>query len=205
MLPDFLNEKYEILKDDIKTRLIEFENVSKDEYFYELCFCICTPQSRAESAFKVQQKLKSLNFYENDIDPTPILFDKTHYIRFHNQKAKRLIKIKEQYPEILEILKSEISDIEKRFWLRNNINGMGLKESAHYLRNIGYKNLCILDRHILKHLVHCGIYNEIPNISSDKKYLEVEDKFRDFADNIGIPLDELDLLFWSYETGEILK
>jgi thermostable 8-oxoguanine DNA glycosylase len=35
--------------------------------------------------------------------------------------------------------------------------------------------------------------------------LELENQFHRFADTVGIPLDELDLLFWSMETGEILK
>lgn len=205
MLPDFLQEKYNFLKDDIKQRLIDFENISENDYFYELCFCICTPQSKAENALKVQQILMEKNFLNNDFDATPILFDKSHYIRFHNRKAKRLNLLKKNYDNILSILNSNISDSDKRIWLRNNVNGFGLKESAHFLRNIGYKNQGILDRHILKHLVYCGLYDDIPKISNDKTYLKVEDKFMKFAKNINIPMDELDLLFWSYEAGKILK
>jgi thermostable 8-oxoguanine DNA glycosylase len=35
--------------------------------------------------------------------------------------------------------------------------------------------------------------------------MAIEEKFRRFAGEIDIPMDELDLLFWSRETGEILK
>ncbi len=204
-LPEKIQSGYDRDKEAIRKRLEEFAAVPEDQYFYELCFCICTPQSKAAHAWQVQDKLQNRNFYDHPFDPVDILNDKSHYIRFHNQKAKRLLIIREQWPEIKAVLDSNKSDIEKRFWLFDNVNGMGLKESAHYLRNIGYRDLGILDRHILKHLVTCNVYPEIPNISGKKRYLEVEAKFQEFAREINIPMDELDLLFWSYEAGEILK
>lgn len=205
MLPDFLLEKYNELYNEIIQRLKDFANVESEKYFYELCYCICTPQSKAENALIVQEKLEELDFLNNDIDPTPILFEKSNYIRFHNQKAKRLLILKEQYDEIDEILRTDLKPYDKRLWLRKNVNGFGMKESAHFLRNIGYRNLAILDRHILKHLHYCGLFDEIPKISGDKQYMEIENIFFEFSEQIKIPLDELDLLFWSYETGKIIK
>ena len=204
-LPENIEKKYTELQDDIKQRLIEFKNVPKNKYFYELCFCICTPQSKARSAFMVQQKLEEIDFFNNELDPTDILRTPENYIRFHNQKSKRLIRIKDQWQEINSILESAIDPKEKRNWLSKNVNGIGMKESAHYLRNIGYRGLGILDRHILKHLVLCEAYKKIPNISTEKRYNLVENKFRKLSKEIGIDMDELDLLFWSYEAGEILK
>lgn len=204
-LPEIFKEKYKFLKPSIKQRLEDFKNVQSDKYFYELCFCICTPQSRASSAFAVQNELERLEFLNNDLDPTPILRNKDNYIRFHNQKSNRLLIIKEQWLEIKAILDSEISGQDKREWMNNNVNGIGRKESAHYLRNIGYTDLAILDRHILKHLVTCGVFSEIPNISTKSRYDEVSQKFLEYSKNVGIPMDELDLLFWAEEAGEILK
>lgn len=204
-LPKELIEKYNLLKNDIHAKLIEFSKVPEDEWFYELCFCICTPQSKAESAFQVQLKLKEMNFLDTQIDPTALLRTPTIYIRFHNQKSKRLQEARENWQEILKILKSNITPEEKRNWLYENVKGIGMKESAHFLRNIGYKELGILDRHILKHLVLCGVFSELPKISSKKSYSAVETKFKEFAHKVKIPMDELDLLFWSYEAGIILK
>ena len=93
----------------------------------------------------------------------------------------------------------------KSSWCSKNIRGIGLKESSHFLRNIGYRNLAILDRHILKHLNSCGVIEKTIKISNEKQYFEIEKKFRLFSELINIPMDELDLLFWSMETGEILK
>jgi N-glycosylase/DNA lyase len=93
----------------------------------------------------------------------------------------------------------------KREWLVSELKGFGMKEASHYLRNTGHRGLAILDRHILKHLVNCNLFSEIPKISPIKSYLEVESKFIKFSELVEIPVDELDLLFWSYEAGEIIK
>ena len=93
-----------------------------------------------------------------------------------------------------------------REFLVNNVKGFGMKEASHFMRNIGLgKDLAILDRHILKNLKLYGVVDEIPNSLTQKKYLNIEAKFREFSEKIQIPMDELDLLFWSEETGEIFK
>ena len=66
-------------------------------------------------------------------------------------------------------------------------------------------NLAILDRHILKNLVVLGVIKEIPKSLTEKKYLEIEGKFEEFSKKINISMDELDLLFWSAEAGEVFK
>ena len=204
-LSEELIAHYEHAKEEIKARLLSFKSVKPEEYFYELCYCLCTPQSKAASAMQVQEKLKQLDFYSAKFDPTEILQDRSHYIRFHNQKAQRLLDAIEIFPTVLQILNSDVSASAKRSELNAIIKGMGMKECSHYLRNIGETGLAILDRHILKHLVKAGLYSELPNIQSVNNYLKVEAKFIEFANNIQIPMDELDLLFWSYENGRILK
>ena len=82
---------------------------------------------------------------------------------------------------------------------------MGWKEASHFLRNIGNRDLAILDRHILKNLVRTGALERLPKSLTPKTYLAIEEKFAAFSKRVNIPMDELDLLFWSMETGEILK
>jgi len=204
-LPTYIAARYDELKDKIQERLSEFSSVPQSEYFYELCFCLCTPQSKAENANKVIEILKKKDFLHRPFNPAGILRQPEHYIRFHNTKAARLLQAREYYDMVINILERDISPIEKRSWLVDNIKGMGMKEASHFLRNIGYRGLAILDRHILKHLVHCNLYKEVPKVTSAKQYLEVEAIFLNFAASVSIPIDELDLLFWSYETGIILK
>ena len=90
-------------------------------------------------------------------------------------------------------------------WLIHNVRGLGWKEASHFLRNIGYRNLAILDRHILKNLKHHNVFRTTPKTLTPKKYRAIEKGFASFANAVGISMDELDLLFWSNETGEILK
>jgi len=93
-----------------------------------------------------------------------------------------------------------------RGWMVENIKGMGYKEASHFLRNIGFgKDIAILDRHILKNLKDLGVISEIPDTLTEKKYFEIEGKMRDFSERAGIPLEALDLLFWSMQTGHIFK
>jgi N-glycosylase/DNA lyase len=83
---------------------------------------------------------------------------------------------------------------------------MGYKEAGHFLRNIGKSDnkIAILDRHILRNLKELGVIKS-EELKGKDSYFEVERKFIDFSDKIGIPIDELDLLFWSRENGEVFK
>ena len=93
-----------------------------------------------------------------------------------------------------------------REWLVSNLKGIGYKEASHFLRNIGMgKNIAILDRHILKNLQKHGAIKEIPKSLTPKKYVEIENQMRDFSRKVKIPMEEIDLLFWSEETGEVFK
>jgi N-glycosylase/DNA lyase len=205
MLPKELQEKYIAIKPQIDARLADFAAVKPEDYFYELCFCICTPQSKAKSALQVQHKLQARDFQNKPFDASDILSTPEHYIRFHNQKAKRLIEMQENYDFIFQMLMSDIPNEDKRMWLNTNVKGIGMKEAGHFLRNIGYRDLAILDRHILRNLALCGGIDEVPQMGSIKKYLEIEIKFKAFADKVSIPIDELDLLFWFDNAGEIIK
>ncbi len=193
--------RYHKQKQAIQQRLKEFSSIPESEYFYELCFCLLTPASSAKVCDAAIQSLKKAQFHKRDIDPFPYI----RLVRFNRTKAKRLLKMKKQFPQIFKQLNQEKNTVALRFWLYKNVEGLGLKESAHFLRNIGHRNLGILDRHILKHLHHNNIIPELPKSLTEKRYLDIEQKFRKFSEQVNIPMDELDLLFWSMETGEIFK
>lgn len=42
-------------------------------------------------------------------------------------------------------------------------------------------------------------------IYQEKKYLEIEEKMREFSVAIDIPMPHLDLLLWYKEAGEVFK
>jgi N-glycosylase/DNA lyase len=197
----------------IRARLDDFARVPAGNYFYELAYCILTPQSSAVHAEKVVRALQEVSFRERGENPAALLRQKDQYIRFHNTKAGRLLAIRDLYPLVeRELLHSKtIPDFARRDtsrlreWLVANVKGLGWKEASHFLRNIGYRNLAILDRHILRNLRRHGVLRSLPKSLTPKRYLAIEQHVAQFSAAVGITVDELDLLFWSRETGEILK
>ncbi len=196
---------YQAAKSEIQARLSEFKRVPKAEYFYELCFCICTPQSKARHAFIVVEMLKERDFFTHPFDPLEIVGNRENYIRFHNQKSLNLLKLQENWQEIEQEISANVSVETKRDRLADKVRGIGMKEAAHFLRNIGEYGVAILDRHILKHLTELNVIEEYPAGMNRKQYLEIEAQWKEFCRKTAIPMEEMDLLFWSMETGEILK
>ena len=189
----------------IKSRLEEFSAINGDDIFYEMCFCLLTPQSNGKRCDEIVQVLREKDFMNKEFP----LYSHLKKTRFYKNKSKYLNLMKENYT----LLKNKYA-LDKKFQdeaptlreqLVRNVKGFGYKEASHFLRNIGYRNLAILDRHILKNLHACGVIQELPKSPTPKQYLEIEEKFKQFARKIKIPMDELDLLFWSMETGEVFK
>ena len=73
------------------------------------------------------------------------------------------------------------------------------------MRNVGYTNLAILDRHILNLMVENGYIENKPKSLNKKTYLEIEEKFNEIARELGMSSAELDLYMWYMKTGEVLK
>ena len=196
-----LQKTYQLKKQEISKRLNDFKALNKSQYFSELMFCLLTPQSKAKSCWEAIQEINLLKKFDKE-QIRNILSKKT---RFHNNKTNYLMLAKEQWPQIESQL-SNTNRKELRNWLTQNIKGIGLKESAHFLRNIGKSNnqISILDRHILRNLESIGLIGD-QKIKSPKHYLEIENSFLNLAKKLNIPADHLDLILWSNETGEVFK
>ena len=98
-LPDELQQLYSEQQAAIRHRLEEFSNISRSSWFYELCFCLCTPQSSAVHALQVQRVLEQEHFLMRGHDVLHVLRDPETYIRFHNTKHKRLHDARENTPQ----------------------------------------------------------------------------------------------------------
>jgi len=199
-------------RDAIQTRLNEFRQVLKhddDDVFAELCFCLLTPQSSAKTCWAAVSRLKErsllLKGEANEIQP------QLNDVRFGDSKAKYIIEARATFTKDGKLfLKSHLSSFanpfELREWMVENVKGLGYKEASHFLRNVGLgEEFAILDRHILRNLKRLDVITEVPVSITKKRYLEIEEKLRRFSREIGIPLADLDLLFWSRETGWIFK
>jgi len=211
MICDLVSE-HNKKKRSIKRRLKEFRSVwngSDKRVFSELCFCICTPQSKALYCDKAVSGLeKSGILFKGDLRQIKAGL---RAIRFPNNKARYIIKARELFSgqdRAIRIKdKIDVDNIPKtRKWLAQHVAGIGFKEASHFLRNIGFgKDIAILDVHILRNLKRYGIIKEIPLSITKTTYLNIENKMRAFSQRIKVPLEELDLLFWSIETGFIFK
>lgn len=189
----------------IRQRLAEFASVNPREYYWELAYCLLTPQSSAMHAAHAVKVLQMAEASGSPLNTAAVLRNRRWYIRFHNTKARRLQEARAAFPEIARRLSSGMPSPQMREWLVGHVQGLGWKEASHFLRNIGHRNLAILDRHILKNLHYHGIIRSMPPSLTPKQYLATECRFAAFAEALSIPMDELDLLFWSRQTGSILK
>ena len=113
-----LEEEYNKRKDLIKKRLKDFSNIKKEDYFYEACFCILTPQSSARQCWKAISQLKDNDFENKNINLLNHLNDK---IRFYINKSKYLIELKEKWPLIKDKLNEIKNSSELREFLVKNV------------------------------------------------------------------------------------
>jgi len=132
--------------------------------------------------------------------------------RFSNVRPAHIIHTRNYLKNSLDFeLKKKIKSFKNKnelrdfFALNKGIKGLAYKESSHFLRNIGFKGYAILDKHIINSLHEFGVLPTNDKPKNPRNYLEIEQKFIDFSKQIGIGMDELDLLLWSRKNGRILK
>ena len=78
-----------------------------------------------------------------------------------------------------------------------------MKESSHFLRNVGFKDVAIIDRHILNLLKENGYIGDEP--LNKKRYIEYESILGGLGKELGLDQARLDLYLWYLKTGKILK
>ena len=204
---DFLDEIRSVMKKCehvVKSRLKEFEENGRTEIsaFKELCFCILTANFSAEGGIRIQQSigegfitLSKKELYER-------LVRLGH--RFPSARADYIIEARRYYGSLINTIKAFNRSESARDWLCKNIKGIGYKEASHFLRNIGIKDLAIVDRHIMRYL-ECKGLTIAPKTLTKRKYIEIERILSGIAEKLEITLAELDLYIWYLMTGKILK
>ena len=141
---------------EINEKICSFKQMrqgSDEMLFAELCFCLCTPQSKAEMC---DQAISFL--YESGTLLSGKWEEIQHGlkgVRFAPTKAKRIVAARKFFTENEQLTVKKYLDtcdiLILRDWLAKTIKGLGYKEASHFLRNIGLgESLAILDRHILK-------------------------------------------------------
>ncbi|MFA5103863.1 MAG: N-glycosylase/DNA lyase [Candidatus Margulisiibacteriota bacterium] len=193
------------IKKTIDSRILSFKALGKkngDEIFKELCFCIMTANFSADRGIEIQKKIGK--GFLSARGPAMAKKLKACGHRFPNTRAKYIIEARRHKKALVENLKALKNDENLRQWIADNIKGLGLKESSHFLRNIGRDNCAIIDFHIVDILAEHGLINE-PKTLTKKTYLEIELVLKKLADKLELTLAELDLYLWYLETGKVLK
>lgn len=213
-LIDELQQSYGEKRAAIRARMAEFAAIKQSgddaRLFEELCYCIFTAGASARMGLNSIARIRR-HLLTGGQRRLENLLVGTH--RFPRARSGYIIHTRtflqrECGLRLSEKLDSFGQDAEARrdFFARNSgIKGIGYKESSHYLRNIGYCGYAILDKHILNTLHEVGLIDSPKPPTTKKKYLAVEQQMRNFAAELRINFDELDLLLWSNKTGEILK
>lgn len=209
-----IKDKIRILQEDkkfsdtVSWRIKEFEENHKKGnlcWFKELCFCLLTANFKASESINIcAEESRSdafIKYSQEDLSG----FLKQHKHRFPNARAKYIYEARKYKSEIKNIIENFKDEKEAREWLVKNVKGLGYKESSHFLRNVGYKNSAIIDRHILNVLHENRIISEIPKHLSKKTYFMIENLLEKTAEEMDIDLAELDLYLWYMKTGKVLK
>lgn len=189
----------------VRSRLSDFSRMgrkSDEDIFSELCFCILTANYSAEGGIRIQDRVGKGFCSLSQEEMADVLKELGH--RFPNKRAEFVHLAQANLPGLRKTISSFPSEGEAREWLVKNVKGLGYKEASHFLRNIGFRNLAIIDFHIIDLLVREGLI-ERPKSLTRKRYLEIEEVLGGLALRAGMILAELDLYLWYMETGKILK
>lgn len=189
----------------VERRLKTFQEAgagSANDLFKELCFCICTANCSAERGLRAQEGIGD-GFYNL---PEVELRKRIRKLvcRFYNNKTEYILEARKHRGDLKRVLKGSKNGKEAREWLVRNIKGLGYKEASHFLRNVGFEDVAIVDFHIIDLLEREGLVKR-PRSMTRRAYLSLEGALSELAAKAGMNLAELDLYLWYLETGKVLK
>ncbi len=175
----------------------------EDVWFRELVLCVLTANSSFVSAYKVLGYVMD-EFYRGSMNFEAVLRD--HGYRLYDVKAKYLKGLVKYRGKIKKWIKpiADANQRRARELLADEIYGIGMKEASHFLRNVGYFNLAIIDKHVSRFVLNSGLVSPFKSLTK-RKYLEIENKLIELAKKYGMPVGVLDLFIWHLETGTVLK
>jgi N-glycosylase/DNA lyase len=189
----------------VDRRIREFRELSKKgnrEWFSEMCFCILTANSTAKLGVRIQESVGNgfLTLPEEELVERLKRFGH----RFPNTRAKFITGAR-KFADIKDMITARRDTRKMREWLNRHVKGLGWKESSHFLRNVGYTDVAIIDRHVLWVMAKYGLIPRVPKSLNRRLYLAYEEKLERVAEKVGLTLAELDLYLWYMKTGYVMK
>lgn len=214
-LLEFYSSKKDLIEKQIHSCVELGRNGSAEDLFYDLAYCLCTPQNDANYVVRAIETIKEKGILSTNDEELLAFYLHKEGVRFHNNKAGYILGAKKRFlgkgceRDIREYVNYLLSlsqiDARNELWVRN-IKGLGMKESSHFLRNIGHgSDLALLDSHVLALLCDYNVITGMPRSLTSSKYLEIEEKMRNWSKQIGIPMGDLDFVIWGMATGWVYK
>jgi N-glycosylase/DNA lyase len=212
---DSLAKEVERLRSDpevrsmVDQRITEFQGVRKQDsrvWFIELTYCLLTAYSSAVSGQLCVDALCDcgvlLDGSVEEVEET--LRCQGH--RFAGRRAEYIVEARRLSTSLKEVIEGFEDTKEARRWLVYNVKGLGYKEASHFLRNVGFLDVAIIDRHILSNMREHGVIGDDRRKGLTKRrYLEYERILEKVAEKVGMSLGEMDLYLWYRKTGKVLK
>jgi len=205
LLTSIENLKRSRVKSLVDARMREFKEKGKKsskELFKELCFCILTANFNAEKSMRIQAEIDDGFLTLPEFELARKMRELGH--RYPRTRARYIAEAREHAGSLKKTVESLDDHKKLREWLVKNVKGISYKEASHFLRNIGYTDLAIIDFHIINVLTKHKLV-ERPKTLTKARYLEIESLLRKIASKSGLNLAELDLYLWFMETGKVLK
>jgi N-glycosylase/DNA lyase len=189
----------------IAERMEEFSRFCEKDsrsLYKEMCFCLLTANYSAERGIVIHEEIGNgfLNLPEKELSER---LQALGY-RYPNKRAQYIQQARRHMDCLRDVVDAHADEQELREWVVTNVKGLGHKEASHFLRNIGLRDLAIIDFHIIDILSRYGLIKE-PKTLTKNKYLEIEKALSDLGKKTGLCLGELDLYLWFMETGKVLK
>jgi len=179
-----------------------------EDTFYEGCYCLCAAQNPAVRTARAVEWLRGIDAYGRLGRPgapprAEIAAGIRGLVRFHNVKSGWIALLRGQIAGLRARLAGagggEGASLRDR--LIREVKGFGPKEASHFLRNVGFRGLAILDVHVLRRLSELGLVEWPYAPLTPLAYRDAERGMYRYAEALGATVDELDVLWWSRGSG----
>jgi N-glycosylase/DNA lyase len=175
-------------------------------WFQELTYCLLTAYSSAERGQLCVDALCDCGaLLDGTVEEVAETLRRQGH-RFADRRAEYIVEARRLEPTLKGAIEGFEDSREARRWLVENVKGLGWKEASHFLRNVGYLDVAIIDRHILSNMREHGLLGEDGSKGlTRRRYMEYEGILRAVAERVGMTLGEMDLYLWYRKTGKVLK
>jgi N-glycosylase/DNA lyase len=220
-IPETIYKIYDVLQEQ-SLQSDNWREMDENTLWNHLCLCILSSNvtyDLAKSALSQLNKLKifdphqmvqeqsSQKILETELSKSIYLPQKKdgsfRKYRFPSIRAKNIVNaaaiIYLNGKTIRHFLENAISEENMRNYFADNISGLGLKESSHFLRNIKYSSsLAIIDVHIVSFLKEMGLISANKIAVTPRIYLHLEKIMQQISEINCLNLSILDNAIWHY-------